>query len=100
MAAHPNFLLLFVCQSLSAVGEIFGQRYGRQIHERSNLRMLVSVSVYSALQAFVVLTVLEFALPTRWTDGQGAIWMWCVLERRHSGDTIWVLLLEASQRAG
>ena len=88
MSGAPNFGWILLAQSLSAGGELFGQRAGRACHKRSNLRLLLSTVLYSALQAFVVLLVLELAFP-HLTQGQGSIGMWRALWN-HPGDcSLW-----------
>lgn len=84
MSDRPNFGWILLAQSLSAGGELFGQRAGRACHQHSNLRLLLSTVVYSAVQAFVVLLVFELAAP-HLTDGQGALGMWAELQR-HPGE--------------
>ncbi|CAE7893527.1 unnamed protein product, partial [Symbiodinium sp. KB8] len=86
MSDRPNFGWILLAQSLSAGGELFGQRAGRACHQHSNLRLLLSTVVYSAVQAFVVLLVFELAAP-HLTDGQGALGMWAELQR-HPG--LWI----------
>lgn len=76
--ARPNFGWILLAQSLSAFGELFGQRAGRAVHKHSNVRLLISTVTYSAVQAFVILLTLELALPNI-TEGQGALGMWHVL---------------------
>ena len=83
MATSPNFGWILLAQSLSAGGELFGQRAGRACHKHSNLRLLLSTVLYSAAQAFVILMVLELAFP-QLTQGQGSIGMWKALWR-HPG---------------
>ena len=82
--AKPNFGWILLAQSLSAFGELFGQRAGRAVHKHSNVRLLISTVVYSAIQAFSVLFVLELAFP-HLTEGQGALGMWRVLYE-HPGE--------------
>lgn len=67
--------LILLAQSLGAGSEIFGQRLTRKAFKGSTLRIVISASIYCALQAFLVLAVTQYALPTL-TAGQGAIWMW------------------------
>eukprot|EP01138_Halocafeteria_seosinensis_P014676 gb/GECG01014981.1/.p1 GENE.gb/GECG01014981.1/~~gb/GECG01014981.1/.p1 ORF type:complete len:444 (+),score=24.70 gb/GECG01014981.1/:1-1332(+) len=74
-SVKPNFGWIFLAQVLSAGGELFGQRAGRKLHQRSNLKSAVAVVVYSALQAFLILMVLELAIP-HVTKGQGSLSMW------------------------
>jgi len=76
MQARPGFGWVLFAQSLSSGGEVFGQRLQRRFHGGSQIRMLNSTVVYSALQAFVVLAICELALPTEMTEGQGSLWMW------------------------
>lgn len=78
-AGGPGFEWILAAQSLSAVGEVFGQRQNRRSHGGSVIRSLTALTVYSAIQAFVVLAVCELALPTEWTRGQGSLWMWGAL---------------------
>lgn len=73
-----------LAQSLSAGGELFGQRAGRACHKHSNLRLLLSTVIYSAVQAFVLLLVLELAFP-HLTNGQGSLGMWGALWK-HPGE--------------
>lgn len=42
----------------------------------SNLRLVCSMAVYCSLQAFIILGIGEYALPTSFTGGQGSISMW------------------------
>lgn len=75
MGAKPNFGWVFLAQALSAGGELFGQRAGRKLHRRSNLKSAIAVVIYSAIQAFLILMVLELAIPHT-TKGQGSLSMW------------------------
>jgi hypothetical protein len=80
MAAHkPSFGWVLFAQSLSAAGEVFGQRLQRRFHHGSQIRMLNTTVVYSAVQAFVVLLLCELLLPESITLGQGSLWMWQAL---------------------
>jgi len=45
------------------------------VHKRSVLRQLTSVTIYSAAQAFVVLAILQLALPAGVTQRQGSLWL-------------------------
>jgi hypothetical protein len=87
MAGSPPFYLLLVAQSLGAFSELFGQRMGRRCHNGSNIRMLLSMSFYCCIQAFIVLAVCQLALPTSWTGGQGSLSMWAMLG---SHPTLWL----------
>ena len=79
MAAAAPFSLILVAQSMGACSELFGQRLSRRCHKGSSLRMLISMSVWCFMQAFVVLGIAELALPTAWTGGQGSLSMWGLL---------------------
>ncbi|RYG56799.1 hypothetical protein EON66_01990 [archaeon] len=87
-AAHtPPFHLLLLAQSMSVCSELFGQRVSRSAHAHSHTRMLISMSLYCAAQAFIVLGIAQLALPHEWTGGQGSLSMWSQLAQ-HPG--LWV----------
>lgn len=65
--------------NMNAVPLFVTQRCSRIAYSRSNIRLLAAVVVYSAVQAFVLLGIAQYALPHSWTGGQGAISMWCVV---------------------
>ena len=46
-----------------AVGDAFGQRTVRVVHKHSRRRMMISFVLVSSLQVFLVLGVLQIALP-------------------------------------
>eukprot|EP00042_Codosiga_hollandica_P015967 m.39518 g.39518 ORF g.39518 m.39518 type:complete len:125 (+) comp45595_c0_seq1:225-599(+) len=72
MGSRVGIGVVLVTQLLGVLAEIFGQREVRVVHQRSGVRTLIAVSIYSGAQAFVVLALCELLLPTSITDGQGA----------------------------
>lgn len=73
--------VICLAQALSAGSELLGQRIMQRCHSQSSVRMLISMSVYCALQATVVLGAAELLLPSSVTGGQGPISMWLLLMR-------------------
>ena len=71
--SKPNLGVVTGTQLLSVVGEVFGQRVSRVHHSHSNLRFLLATVTYSALQATLVLLLLQAILPHSTTDGQGVL---------------------------
>jgi len=68
-----------VAQGMGAWSEVVGQRLGRVCHHHSQVRMLVSASLYCSVQAGVVLAAAQLALPTSVTGGQGPLTMWAAI---------------------
>ena len=76
MAALPPIGIVLATQSLGSLADVFAQREVRVVHLTCNTRSVISISIYSALQAFVVLTIVQLALPQAITDGQGPLTIW------------------------
>ena len=76
MKGMPSFWLILAAQSLSAGGEVFGQRSTRKLHNNSSIRSIISLTIYSSIQAFIVLLITELALPASVTGNQGSLSMW------------------------
>ena len=72
--ASPPLPLIVGAQALSAVGEVAGQAASRKLHEHSMLRSATAVTIWSSVQALLVLLILEFAWPAL-TDGQGPTYL-------------------------
>ena len=70
MASKPSLGLLLPAQALGATAEIFGQREVRVIHGRSTIRAMIAISLYSGLEALVVLSFCQLLLPESVTDNQ------------------------------
>jgi hypothetical protein len=71
----PPFGYILLAQAMGAGSELFGQRLGRRCHGHSNVRMLVSASLYCSVQAYVLLGAAQVMLPRQWTGGQGSLTM-------------------------
>lgn len=78
MTPAPIALIFFV-QGLGVISEIFGQRLTRLCHNGSQIRMLISMSVYCSVQATIVLGMAEFLLPYHITGNQGPFSVWHVI---------------------
>eukprot|EP01133_Synstelium_polycarpum_P018866 gene18866-22566_t len=62
--AKPNFGILLLAQTLSVIGDSFGQRCSRVNFKHSPRHMMIGLSLMSALQMFVIFGILQLALPT------------------------------------
>jgi hypothetical protein len=69
-AASAPFSFILLAQALGVFSEIFGQRVSRVTHGGSPLRVLISSSLFCAVQSLTILGALELGAPAL-VDGQG-----------------------------
>ncbi|KYQ94060.1 hypothetical protein DLAC_04335 [Tieghemostelium lacteum] len=72
MSEKPNFLILLIAQGVSVVGDSFGQRCSRVNYKHSTRHMMIGLCLMTAVQMFVIIGILQLALPTSIT---GAIYI-------------------------
>jgi hypothetical protein len=70
MAAKPSMLQLLPAQALGTLSELFGQREMRVVHAGSSVRSMFAVSIYSGLEALLVLSLCQLLLPQEITANQ------------------------------
>ncbi|GAM18457.1 hypothetical protein SAMD00019534_016320, partial [Acytostelium subglobosum LB1] len=68
----PPFLVLLGAQLLSVVGDSFGQRCSRVSFKHSPRHMMIGLCLMTAIQMFVIFSILQLALPVSIT---GAIYI-------------------------
>eukprot|EP01112_Ceratiomyxa_fruticulosa_P014922 TRINITY_DN432_c0_g2_i1.p1 TRINITY_DN432_c0_g2~~TRINITY_DN432_c0_g2_i1.p1 ORF type:complete len:460 (+),score=47.24 TRINITY_DN432_c0_g2_i1:215-1594(+) len=71
MQKNAPIWVVIVVQIFSVIGDCFGQRCSRVHYKFSRRHMIIGFSLMSALQMFVVMTILQLSLPTSIT---GAIY--------------------------
>ncbi len=63
MAGKPPLWVVLAVQSVSVIGDLFGQRCSRAYHSQSRRKFMISLTTMSCLQMLVVLGFIQLAFP-------------------------------------